>query len=214
MGADKLMLSLGGMPVLARTLSALNACPSVDELIVVTREEKLETVGAMKARYGLPKLRKVVIGGQTRTESALAGVCEADPRAKIICIHDGARPFVTEELVAEAVHYAVLYQSVAPAVPVKETVKRAVDGVVEETPDRSTLFAVQTPQAFHADLIKAALTAAVRDGKSYTDDCAAMEALGVRTYLCRGSEDNLKLTTQRDLSLAECILKSMEGDPA
>ena len=207
MGKDKLFLPLDGVPVLARTLMALNAAETVDEIIVVTQPEKLETVAAMKAQYGLGKLTKVVVGGASRTESALAGASEADARAKIICIHDAVRPFVTPEIIAEAVHYAVLYQSAAPAVPVKDTIKVASDGVVSETPDRAQLFAVQTPQAFQADIIKAALTAAVRDGVQYTDDCAAVEALGVKTYLCRGSEENIKLTTPADLPLAETILK-------
>ena len=207
MGKDKLFLPLDGVPVLARTLAALNAADAVDELIVVTQPEKLEKVAAMKAQYGLDKLSKVVVGGASRTESALAGASEADPRAKIICIHDAVRPFVTSNIIADAVHYAVLYQSAAPAVPVKDTIKVASDGVVSETPDRAQLFAVQTPQAFQADIIKAALSAALRDGVSYTDDCAAVEALGVKTYLCRGSEENIKLTTPADLPVAEAILK-------
>ena len=208
MGKDKLFLPLDGVPVLARTLMALNAAEAVDEIIVVTMPEKLEKVAAMKAEYGLGKLSKVVVGGANRTESALAGASEADERAKIICIHDAVRPFVTADIIAEAVHFAVLYQSAAPAVPVKDTIKVASDGVVSETPDRAQLFAVQTPQAFQADIIKAALTAALRDGKSYTDDCAAVEALGVKTYLCRGSEENIKITTPADLPVAEAILKS------
>ena len=213
MGKDKLFLPLDGVPVLGRTLMALNAADAVDELIVVTMPEKLEKVAAMKAQYVLDKLSKVVIGGASRTESALAGASEADPRAKIICIHDAVRPFVTPDIIADAVHYAVLYQSAAPAVPVKDTIKVASDGVVSETPDRAQLFAVQTPQAFQADIIKAALSAALRDGVSYTDDCAAVEALGVKTYLCRGSEENIKLTTPAYLPVAEAILKGRREEP-
>ena len=208
MGRDKLFIELRGIPVLAWTLQALDASPSVDEIIVVTREEKLDAVAALKNEYGIRKLSKVVIGGKTRTESALSGASEADKRAKVICIHDAVRPFVTEEIISDAVHNAVLHQAAAPAVPVKDTIKRATDGVVSETPARSELFAVQTPQAFHPDILKAALTAAVRDGVSYTDDCAAVEALGVHTYLSRGSEENIKITTPADLPLAEAILQN------
>lgn len=211
MGRDKLMLPLCGVPILARTLTALNGCRAVDEIIVVTQKEKLEEVGAMRETYALNKLKKIVIGGATRTESALAGVSEADRRAKIICIHDGVRPFVTDELVEDVVHYAVLYQAAAPALPVKDTIKRAEAGVVLETPDRAGLFAVQTPQAFHADIIKGALTKAVTDGKTYTDDCAAVEALGVRTFLSRGNEENIKITTPADLCLAEAIQRGRSG---
>ena len=205
MGKDKLMLPLGGVPILARTLTALNESGAVDEIIVVTREEKLETVGAMRDQYGINKLKKIVIGGETRTESALAGVSEADRRAKIICIHDAVRPFVTDELIADVVHYAVLYQAAAPAIPVKDTIKRAQGGVIIDTPDRSELYAVQTPQAFQAEIIKAALTSAVTNHQSFTDDCAAVEALGVKAYLSRGSEENIKITTPADLTSAESI---------
>ena len=211
MGRDKLMLSIGAVPVLVRSLLALNASAAIDEIIVVTQREKLEAVAGLKAEYGIDKLTKIVIGGKNRTESALAGVSEADARAKIICIHDAVRPFVSEQIIADAVHYAVLYQAAAPAIPVKDTIKIAVDGVVTETPDRSQLFAVQTPQAFQADIIKAALSAAVSGGHSYTDDCAAAEALGVRSYLCRGSEDNIKITTPADLIAAEAILQKLEA---
>lgn len=208
MGRDKLFLPLNGVPVLARTLSALDGFQSVDEIIVVTQPEKLETIGAMKDAYKLQKLTKIVLGGETRTQSALAGVSEADKRAKIICIHDAVRPFVTNEIIEDAVHYAVLYQAAAPAIPVKDTIKRASGGVVTDTPKRDELFAVQTPQAFQADIIKAALTSAVTHGVSYTDDCAAVEALGVRACLSRGSEDNIKITTPADIYLAEAILQN------
>ena len=211
MGRDKLLLPLCGVPILARTLMALNGCQAVDEIIVVTREERLEEIGAMRGDYGLTKLTKIVRGGATRTESALAGVSEADKRAKIICIHDGVRPFVTNEIVEDVVHYAVLYHAAAPALPVKDTIKRAKDGAVLETPDRAELFAVQTPQAFQADIIKAALTAAVTGGKTYTDDCAAVEAIGVRAYLSRGNEENIKITTPPDLYLAEAIQRNRSG---
>ncbi len=208
MGRDKLFLPLCGIPILARTLTALDRCKAIDEIIVVTQEEKLERIGAMKDEYRLKKLTKIVIGGKTRTQSALVGVSEADKRAKIICVHDGVRPFVTNEIVEDVIHYAVLYHAAAPAIPVKDTIKKASAGRVRETPDRSELFAVQTPQAFQADLIKAALTGAVTGGQSYTDDCAAIEALGVRAYLSRGSEENIKITTPADLCLAEAIQKN------
>ena len=206
MGRDKLFLGLDGIPILARTLIALNGFRAADEIIVVTQPEKLDAIAAMKDEYKLQKLTKIVLGGATRTESALAGVSEADAKAKIICIHDAVRPFVTNEIIEDVVHFAVLYQAAAPAIPVKDTIKIAKNGVVAETPDRSELFAVQTPQAFQADIIKAALTSAVARKESYTDDCAAVEALGVKAYLSRGSEDNIKITTPADICLAEAIL--------
>ena len=213
-GENKLFLELDGKPVLAWTLSALNGCGAVDEIILVTRPEETEAAGALRAEYGIDKLTKIIFGGATRTESALAGVTAASGKARIIAIHDGARPFVTQQVVADAVHNAVLYEAAAPAVPLKDTVKRAEKGVVQETPERSSLFAVQTPQAFRAELIKAALTKAVRSGDSYTDDCAAVEALGCPAHLSKGDEDNIKITTPADLDLARLILeKRREAEP-
>lgn len=213
MGADKLLLDLRGKPVLAHTLTALNQCGAVDEIVVVTRPDLLEAVAQMKTEYMIGKLNKIVLGGKTRTESALAGVSETSRDAKIICIHDGARPFVTGAVIEDAVHHAVLYHAAAPAVPLKDTVKSAADGIVTGTPDRSTLFAVQTPQAFEADIIKAALTKAVQEGKTFTDDCAAVEALGVQVHLSEGCEENLKITTPADLVTAEAIMKRWGGRP-
>jgi len=201
-----------GMSVIARSLLALEESAAVDEIILVTREDRLEEMALIARETGVKKLSKVIIGGSTRTQSALAGVSEADKRAKVICIHDAARPFVSHEIIAECVHQAVLYYAACPVIPVKDTIRVGEKGVAVMTPERERTFAVQTPQAFNADIIKAALTAAVRDGKSYTDDCAAVEAMGVKVRLTPGSEDNIKITTPLDIPLAESIAaKKREG---
>lgn len=207
MGEDKLLLELGGVPVLARTLCALDHCAAIDEIVLVARTETAEAFAALRSRYAIHKLSRIVLGGATRTESALAGVSECAKDTGVICVHDGARCLVTPEIVEDAVHTAALHFAAAPAIPVKDTVKRAENGVVTETPAREELFAVQTPQAFRADLIKAALTRAVAQGLSFTDDCAAVEALGVPVHLSRGSEENIKLTTPADLAVAATILR-------
>ena len=207
MGQDKLLMELDGIPVLARTLLALEHCGAVDELVLVTRETLFAAVGEWRERYALQKLTHMVPGGATRTESALAGVLAVSSRAKIIGIHDGARPFVTPELAEAAIRGAVLHRASAPAIPVKDTLKRARGGMVAETPDRSEFFAVQTPQCFRAELIKAALTRAVAERTVYTDDCAAVEAIGSSVVLTPGDEDNIKLTTPADLALARLILR-------
>ena len=207
MGQDKLLMELDGIPVLIRTLTALQECAAVDELVLVTREALFSELGALREQYGLSKLKRMVPGGATRTESALAGVLAASPQAKIIGIHDGARPFVTPNVVEAAIRAAVLHQAAAPAIPVKDTIKRAKNGLVVDTPDRGELFAVQTPQCFRAELIKAALTRAAAEKISYTDDCAAAEALGAAAVLTPGDEDNIKITTPADLAAARVILE-------
>jgi 2-C-methyl-D-erythritol 4-phosphate cytidylyltransferase len=207
MGQDKLMLELGGLPVLARTLRALNRCSCIDEIVVVTRSEKIMDIAHLCQEYDIEKVTKIVCGGMTRTESALAGLSEIDERARLAAIHDGARPLVTPGLVAEVTHAAALYKAAAPAVPVKDTVKLAEDGVVTDTPDRRKTVAVQTPQVFMPELIKAALTDAIQKELVFTDDCSAVEALGVKVHLTSGSEENIKVTTPLDMELAETILK-------
>ncbi|MBQ7737153.1 MAG: 2-C-methyl-D-erythritol 4-phosphate cytidylyltransferase [Oscillospiraceae bacterium] len=208
MGEDKLFLDLAGKPVLARTLLAFEKCDFVDEVVLVTRLESLEKAGDLCRDHHIQKVRKIIIGGETRTESALAGLSSLDKDAKIVLIHDGARPLVTEEVIRDAMHTAAMYGAAAPAVPVVDTVKEAEQGVVRDTPDRSRLMAVQTPQAFEPNIIKGALTKAVKEKKSYTDDCAAVEAMGFTVRLSKGSPENIKITQPMDIYTAEAVIRS------
>jgi 2-C-methyl-D-erythritol 4-phosphate cytidylyltransferase len=205
-GIDKMLAMLGGMPVLLRTALALNACPSVRELVIVTRADQAETVAKLCHDGGVDKLKMVAIGGKTRTESVKAGLDQLSDQCRFAAIHDGARPLVTPELAEQVIVTARRTYAAAPAIPVKDTIKIAREGKIIATPDRSTLFAVQTPQVFDLDLLSAALQNA--DGKALklTDECAAVEALGKVVYLTQGSEENLKITTPLDLALAEAIL--------
>lgn len=207
MGEDKVLLLLGNIPVLLRTLRTLEENPYITEIIVVTREDLIVPVGHLCKDATLDKVRKVVTGGETRTASVLAGLREADPAAELIAIHDAARPLVTEEVVSEAILKAAKCGAAAPAVSVKDTIKRAVDGVVVSTPDRSELFAVQTPQVFEHGLILGALEKAAADGVELTDDCAAVERIGMKVSLTVGSYENIKLTTPSDLAVAQAILE-------
>lgn len=205
-GQDKMLLELGDRPVLVRTLQALEACNLIHEIVVVTREDLVVPVSRLCRDFGLEKVTKVVTGGATRTLSVLAGIRSASPEAELIAVHDGARPFVTQELLEKVIRKAAECGAAAPAVPVTDTVKRAKDGVVEETLDREILFAIQTPQVFEASLLKAALQKAAEDGVTLTDDCAAVERLGMRISLTKGDRANLKLTTSTDLDLGLGIL--------
>lgn len=205
-GLDKVLVDLGGCPVLVRTLRALTDCPYITEIIVVTREDLIVPVSRLCRDFGLDKVTHVVVGGETRTQSVLHGLREVDPEVPLVAIHDGARPFVTQEVLAAAIERAAQCGAAAPAIPVTDTVKRAHDGLVEATLDRDTLFAVQTPQVFDTSLIKAALTQALESGAAITDDCAAVERLGMTVALTPGDRTNLKLTTPADLDLGLGIL--------
>lgn len=211
MGSDKLMLELGGIPVLVRTLRPFQNSPLVDEIVVVTRMDLLEPVADLCKNYGIDKVSRVVCGGATRTESVLVGVSEVQKKAKLIAIHDGARPFVTPELILRTVYAADEFMAAAPVIHSTDTLK-AIDekGDVIGTVDRELTVRVQTPQVFHAELIKGALTKAVESALALTDDCAAAEIMGVKTHTVLGDEDNIKLTTPQDMLFAEALLKARE----
>lgn len=207
LGQDKLMLPLGGMPVLARTLRMFEASAMIDEIVLVTREDRLTELAALRDQYGITKLTQVVKGGTTRAGSSLAGVTAASKKSTIIAIHDGARPLVTLELIEAVIRKAEQRQAAAPALPLKDTVKERSGDMLVRTPPRETLAAVQTPQAFHAELIRAALTEAFEQKLTITDDCSAVEAIGLPVASVPGDEENIKITTAMDVILAEEILR-------
>lgn len=208
MGADKLMMEIANMPVIIRSIKAFDDCDFIDEIIIVTQSEKIVEIAKLCETYKIQKVTKILVGGETRTQSALAGVSETNPDVRLIAIHDGARPLVCDNMIRSTIHQAALNKAAVPAVPVKDTIKKAEDGFVTKTIDRSALFAVQTPQVFHADLIKGALTRAVTDKLELTDDAMALEAMGVPVFLAEGDYDNIKITTPQDIAIAEAILKN------
>ncbi len=205
-GIDKIMAQVGGVPMLLRTALALSESEKIDSVVIVTRADLVQEVRSLCA--GLPKLQAVVPGGESRAQSVLRGLDAVD--TPLTAIHDGARPLVTKDVIDAAVDAAERCGAAAPAVAVHDTIKVAKDGVVQATPDRSTLFAVQTPQVFHTEKIKAAILAALAKGLSLTDDCSAAEKAGMKVRLTQGSEENLKITVPSDLALADAVLKRRE----
>ena len=210
-GINKLLQPLDGVPVLVRTLTALQRAGRIDEIVVAAREEDVVEISQLCRTYGITKCAKVVRGGESRTHSVLLAALEARPDAELLAVQDGARPLVTPELIDAVAETAARTAAAAPAVPVKDTVKVVrADGTVDRTLDRDALRAVQTPQIFEASILKAALQSALEAGAAVTDDCSAVERLGKRVYLVEGDEENLKITTPVDLLLAEAILKDRE----
>ena len=206
-GTDKLLVDLDGIPVLGRTIRAFAEADCIQEIVVVARQEAAESVARLGRAYGDGKLSRIVFGGKTRALSAYEGIMAASASAELIAVHDGARPLVTQSIIRDAVWAAYRGVAAAPAVPVRDTIKVASDGIVTATPDRGSLFFVQTPQVFRAEIIKAALTDAVANAPDVTDDCSAAERIGARITLTTGSEENLKITTPLDLELASAILR-------
>jgi len=208
MGFDKLSFDLGGETVVQRSIRAFAECPLVSEIVLVAGKNRkfLEQQAA-----ACTKPVQVVQGGATRAESAKNGVLAA--HGELVAVHDAARPFVSQAVITAALEAAAACGAAAPAVPVKDTVKRAVRGdgktvpehcMVTDTPDRSTLYAVQTPQCFDRAAYLAALDELdAEKARLVTDDCSLFELTGRPVQLTQGDYANLKITTREDLPRAE-----------
>ena len=207
-GIDKVMAPLDGEPMIARTVRAFQECDAVSEIVIVTREDLiLPITGLCKA---CSKVTAVVAGGTSRQESVSKGLAALSKEVKLAAIHDGARPLITWQLIDCCIRAANTYGAAAPAIPVKDTIKTVEGGIVLNTPDRSKLRAVQTPQVFDVDLLKGALQKAQQDGAEVTDDCSAVERLGMKIKIVEGDERNLKVTTPMDLKIAQMLLEEMK----
>ena len=206
-GEDKLFAEIHGAPVLAHTLTAFQNCGYIDEIVIVTRGECIQSVSEICKRFGISKASKVIVGGATRLESVMNGLFAVSKKAELVAIHDGARPCVRQDVIRQAVETAAKYHAAAPAVPVSSTIKKAQRGIVINTVDRDDLFEIQTPQVFTADLIKAALTNANNKSIDITDDCKAVELLGASVHMTEGTQSNIKITTPEDLVIAEAVLQ-------
>ena len=207
-GIDKVMAPLGGEPMIARTVRAFQECDAISEIVVVTREDLIVPIG--KLTRDMSKVTAVVAGGASRQESVHLGLNALSDKIKLAAIHDGARPFVTWQLIDWVVRAANSYGAAAPAIPVKDTIKEVQGFVVKNTPDRSALRAVQTPQVFDFDILRAALKKAKDDGAEVTDDCSAVERMGMSVKIVEGDERNIKITTPLDLKIGELLLEEMK----
>lgn len=206
-GTDKINAILGGRRLIWYALDAFQQNEDTQEIILVVREEQMEELSAFCAENHFTKVKAVVSGGDDRLHSVLRGVDHVSPKARFIAVHDGARPLVSQKVISETFDLGVKFGAAAPGLAVKDTIKVAENGAVAETPVRENLFAVQTPQIFDADVLKAALENAIERNLSVTDDCSCVEKMGMRVFLSEGEERNLKITTPMDLSIAELYLK-------
>ena len=207
-GIDKVMAALGGEPMIARTVRAFQQCGAIADIVIVTRPDLIRPISALCAR--MDKVRMVVAGGQSRQESVALGLNALPKGVELAAVHDGARPLITDAVIDRTVRAANSYGAAAPAVPVKDTIKVVRGGLVTDTPDRASLQAVQTPQVFDFDLLRGALKKAAEDAAAVTDDCSAVERLGMAVKIVEGDERNLKVTTPMDLKIAEMLLEEMK----
>ena len=207
-GIDKVMAPLNGEPMIARTVRAFQNCDAISEIVVVTREDLILPITSLCS--GMDKVQAVVAGGSSRQESVHLGLNALSDKCKLVAIHDGARPLISWQVIDRVVRAANTYGAAAPAIPVKDTIKVVQGGVVKETPDRASLQAVQTPQVFDFDILRGALKKAKQDGAQVTDDCSAVERMGMAVKIVEGEERNIKVTTPMDLKIAEMLLEEMQ----
>lgn len=202
---NKQFLYIDDTPVLARTLQSFALAKSIDKIIVVTRQEDILTVNDLVREFNIKKVSDIVPGGKTRSASVMCGLECAD-NDSLVAVHDGARPFVTTELIDKTIALAGKSGAAAPGVIPKDTVKvTSADSIVEDTPVRNTLRLIQTPQVFRCDALKLAYIQAKEAGFEGTDDCSVMERMGIKIYISPGEYTNIKVTTPEDLPIAEAI---------
>ena len=207
-GIDKVMAPLDGEPMIVKTVRAFQECPAISEIVIVTRPDLMETIMGLCKKFD--KVTCVVTGGADRAESVHNGLNALSAKVRLAAVQDGARPLVTWELIDRVVRAANTYGAAAPGIAVKDTTKIVQGGMVESTPDRSMLRAIQTPQVFDFDILRGALKKAKEEGATITDDCSAVERLGVRVRIVEGDERNMKVTTPLDLKIAQMLWEEMQ----
>jgi 2-C-methyl-D-erythritol 4-phosphate cytidylyltransferase len=207
-GADKIFVPLAGKPLLAHVIDVFQKCTVVDQIVLVLNEANLEQGRRLVGEQGFSKVAEVCPGGERRQDSVGEGLNRLT-NCQWVVIHDGARPCLSLDLIEQGLREARQSGAAIAAVPVKETVKIVeAGGMIQQTPSRDSLWAAQTPQVFRFDIIMEAY----RQGRGeVTDDAALVEALGYKVKVYMGSYDNIKVTTQEDLALAEIILKKRRG---
>ncbi len=204
-GVNKIYTAVAGKPLIAHTVNVFQECPSVSQVILVLSQDKVDEGWRLVKKYGWSKVSDVCPGGARRQDSVKEGLNRLSD-CQWVVVHDGARPCLSADLIERGLEEARHTGAAIAALPVTDTIKViSQDSLVEKTPHRQHLWAVQTPQVFRFDIISEAYRKAEGD---VTDDATLVENLGYRVKVYPGSEANIKVTTREDLLLAEAILKS------
>jgi 2-C-methyl-D-erythritol 4-phosphate cytidylyltransferase len=211
-GIDKQLALINGIPVVVRSMLAFEKCESVLETIVVTSEKNIDTIKKLAAEYNITKLAAVTAGGKTRQKSVINGVRIISDKSSMIAVHDGARPLVSPENIEKTIADARVFNGAVLGVPVKDTIKTVSDGLITDTPPRSSLYITQTPQVFRRSVYLRGIEFAARNYLDFTDDCQLAEAIGVKVCMTTGDYKNIKITTPEDIAIAEAILGSEGGN--
>lgn len=210
MNIKKQFIELDGKATLAHTIEVFNKCKIIDEIIVVVGKADKEKVRTeIVSRYDYSKVTQIVEGGKERQDSVYNGLMSVSDEVQYVMIHDGARPFISEEILEKAFIMTKERHATVVAVPVKDTIKVVNEALeVEGTPNRSTLWSIQTPQSFKKELLMEAYVYAKEEGLTVTDDSMLVEAYGKKVYIVEGDYNNIKITTPEDLVLGQAILRS------
>ncbi|ABR50578.1 2-C-methyl-D-erythritol 4-phosphate cytidylyltransferase [Alkaliphilus metalliredigens QYMF] len=205
---NKQYIMLENKPILYHTLAVFEKHSEINEIIlVVASGEEEYCQGQIIKKYGLKKVRKVVAGGSERRNSVKNGLEELEEACEVVLVHDGARPFITKEVITKSIEVAYEEGAVIVAVPVKDTIKRVNEKMeVVETPERQQLWAVQTPQVFRSGILKRAYKEAEDFERVGTDDAVLVEAAGYTVKVVLGIYENIKVTTPEDLIIGQGIL--------
>ena len=205
----KQFFELCGEPVILHTARAFQKSELIDEIVVVTTKTETERVRVMLKTHGIDKLTRVVEGGETRMKSAKNGFEAVNPECDFVAIHDAARCLVTPEMIEAAFEAAFVNKAAACATVCTDTLKKSDSAdMIVETVDRTNMWQVQTPQVFDANMYRAALYYAEKDGTNYTDDCGLCEKLGFKIKLVDTGRTNIKITYPEDVIIAEAILRA------
>lgn len=208
LNTDKAFLNLGPRPVIAWSILAFEQCIDIDQIILVVRKDQLLAAKSVAQMFGISKLRAIVPGGVRRQDSVLNGMKEMDPETRVVIVHDGARPCVTPDLIAETIKVAKRSGCGIAASRVWDTIKYVERGsTVDHTVDRTKLWAVQTPQAFKVEVLQRAYRAVEEKKVTVTDEASAVELIGEPVRLVEWPRPNIKITTAEDLPLAAAALK-------
>lgn len=207
---NKQYLKINDKELIAYTLETFNSSADIHEIIVVVNSDEVDYFkNNIINKYSFSKIVSVIEGGSERQYSVWNALAQISSTTEYVLIHDGARPFVSREMIHSAISSAHKYKTVTTAVPVKDTIK-VVDalGFSDTTPDRNTLWAIQTPQVFQKDILIRAHKTAIAENFIGTDDASLVERLDIPTKLIMGSYNNIKITTQEDLGFAQVILSN------
>lgn len=207
-GMNKQLCEIGGVPVCVRSMLIFENIDEVTEIIVSAREEDIPQIEALAEKYGIKKFKGTVKGGETRQKSVFAAFMQTDKSTRYIAVHDGARPFADPESIKKCIRDASVFGGAALGSPVKDTIKTVSGGLIVDTPDRSSLYAVQTPQIFRRDVYVKGVNFALDHELDFTDDCQLAEAVGVKVCVTPSDYSNIKITTPEDIFIGEAILKS------